>query len=102
MAILVVTLIAGCAPRYTVEKEGDAPVYLNTGYRWQSDTQIKHGPWAQAHVVMITPECCFPHYDTCTTISIRQSDNHYVLTDRDGIVGDYPSHFGIKVIGPAQ
>lgn len=97
-------VITGCAPRQEIKHaigEQQHPS-VHAAYRWQSDVVIMQGPWPTPRAVRVQPEYGIPWIDTCTTISKRISDNHKILTDRDGLVGIYPPEYGLTIVGSGE
>jgi len=65
--------------------------------QWEGDATIVSASWDKPMMVRITSEIGMSWVDTCNAYSVRQNGAR-VLTNKDGMVAEYPSSFGVQVL----
>ena len=65
--------------------------------KWEGDATIVSASWDKPMRVRVTSEVGLSWNVTCNVVSVRPNGKQ-VLTDKDGIVAEYPSSFGVQVL----
>jgi len=65
--------------------------------QWEGEATIVAASWDKPMRVRVTSEIGMSWVDTCNAYSVRQNGSR-VLTNKDGMVAEYPSSFGVQVL----
>jgi len=65
--------------------------------QWEGEATIVAASWDKPMLVRVTSEIGMSWVDTCNAYSVRQNGAR-VLTNKDGMVAEYPSSFGVQVL----
>jgi len=65
--------------------------------KWEGDATIVSASWDKPMRVRVTSEIGMSWVDTCNAYSVRQNGSR-VLTNKDGMVAEYPASFGVQVL----